>query len=69
MIAGIIAVLAFLGQIITLAMKIWETNKEKDEEKKKDQTSVIQSGVRGIIDGDATRIVAAFDRLRRLREQ
>lgn len=50
-----------------LIFKIWDAIHEYDIEQKKKKTEALQSGVRGIVDRDASRIVGAFDDLRRLR--
>jgi len=68
MIAAIIAGLTFLGQLLGLGIEIWHSIKEKNDEIKKEKTKEAQSGIRGIIDGDASRVNAAINRLRRLRK-
>ena len=67
---------AILGAILTLAVEIFklirEVRSDKKEEKielKKQKTEHVQSGIRGIIDGDASRITSAIDGLRRLRQK
>lgn len=53
--------------VIGLIVKIWDAVKENNDEKKKKQTEAIQSGIRGIIDRDPSRIAASFDTIRRVR--
>lgn len=53
--------------VFQLALKLWDAKSEKDQEIKKAKTEAVQSGVRGLIDDDSSRIVSAFDDLRRLR--
>lgn len=65
----ILAVLAFCGQLIVLGVKIWDAVKESNEEIKKKKTEALQSGVRAIVDRDASRLVAAFDELRKYKAE
>ena len=67
---------AILGAALTLAIEIFklisETRAEQKEQKvelKKEKTEILQSIARGIIDRDASRINAGFDKLHRLRQQ
>lgn len=69
MLAGLLATLAFLGQLITLGVKIWDAVKETNVEIKKKKTEALQSGVRGLIDRDPSRIVSAFDELRKYKAE
>lgn len=57
-----LAILAF--QFI---LKVWDAIKERNDEIKKKKTEALQKGLRGVVDRDASRIVGAFDDLRRLR--
>ena len=59
-----LAVLGTALQIIFWALNTW---KEANDETKKQRTEVLQSGIRGLVDHDAARITAAFDKLRSLR--
>ena len=47
--------------IITLINKAWNTIKEYNDELKKKKTEILQSGLRGVIDRDKTRITQSFD--------
>lgn len=68
MIAAIIAGLTFLGQLLGLGIEIWHSLQEKNNEIKKEKTKHAKAGVEAIIDGDASRVNAAIDNLRRLRK-
>lgn len=57
-----LAVLAF--QVI---VRIWDAVREKSLEKRKMQTEALQSGIRGIVDRDVSRINAAINDLNGLR--
>lgn len=61
---GVIQIIGYALQII---LWVLDAIKENRDEIKKQKTDAIQSGVRGVIDGDAPRIVASFDRLRSLK--
>lgn len=52
---------------LKIGWEIWQGIKEKNNEIKKERTKHTQSGVRGLIDHDASRVNAAIDNLRRLR--
>lgn len=53
--------------IFQLVFKLWDAIHEHKEEVKKKKTEVLQSGLRGIVDRDASRVTIAFDELNRLR--
>ena len=57
---GYIQIAVFLFQII---FRVWDAIKEKNEESKKQKTEALQSGLRGVIDRDPSRITASFSRL------
>ena len=57
-----LAVLAF-----QLILKIFDVFREADLEKKKKKTEALQSGMRGIVDGDRSRITASIDSINRMR--
>jgi len=61
--------LALLLNLITLIFKIWDAIKERNDEIKKKKTEALQSGLRGIVDGDASRVTASFNTLNRLRSE
>lgn len=67
MLAGILAFIGFLGQVLGLINRIYDARKEKNDEEKKRKTELVQNGARAIIDRDASRIVATYDELRRLK--
>jgi len=48
-------------------LKIWDAIKERNDEIKKRKTEALQSGLRGLVDGDRARITAAFTDLNRMR--
>lgn len=54
--------------LLKLGWEIWATIKERNSEIKKQRTETAQSGIRGVIDRDASRVNAAIDHLRRLRK-
>jgi hypothetical protein len=56
-----------IGAVLQIIIWILNAIKEKNDESKKSQTEIIQSGVRGLIDRNASRIVDASDRMRRMR--
>ncbi len=53
--------------VLQLCIRIWDAVKEHNEEKKKLKTEALQSGVRAIIDRDASRLNTAIAELNRLR--
>lgn len=53
--------------VLQLFIRIWDAVKEHNEEKKKLKTEALQSGVRAIIDRDASRLNTAITELNRLR--
>ena len=67
--ALISTILTFLIELIKIIREVRSDKKSEREETKKKQTEAIQSGVRGIIDGDKARVVTAFDSLRRMRQK
>jgi len=67
--AGIIALITLAGQLLALFNKVWDANKEKNEELKKQKTEALQSGVRAIVDKDASRLNASIVELERLRQK
>lgn len=67
MLAGILAALTFLGQLLTIGVKIWDAIKESNAELKKQKTEALQSGVRAIVDKDVSRLNTAISDLNRLR--
>lgn len=66
MIAGIMAVIAFLGQLLALGIKVWDAKKETDLEKKKQVTEILQSSLRAVIDKDVSRLNSANIALKNL---
>jgi hypothetical protein len=67
MLSGILAVITFLSQLIPLVFRIWDTIKESNDEKKKQKTEALQSGVRAIVDKDASRLNDSIRTLNSLR--
>ena len=53
--------------LFQLVFKVWGAIDEKNEELKKKKTEALQSGLRGVVDRDPSRVTAAFDNLNRLR--
>ena len=53
--------------VLQLIFRIWDAIKERNDEIKKKKTEALQSGLRGIVDGDSSRVTASFDVLNRLR--
>lgn len=53
--------------VFKFAFAVWDAIKERNEELRKKKTEALQSGLRGIVDRDPSRIVGAYDNLRRLR--
>ena len=47
--------------VLQIFVKIFDAAKEKNAEIKKAKTEALQSGVRGIIDKDVSRVTSAFD--------
>lgn len=62
---GWIPLILAVLQIIT---RIWDAVKEHNVEKKKQKTEALQSGVRAIVDRDASRLNASLLELDRLRK-
>jgi hypothetical protein len=54
--------------VLQLIIRIWDALKEKNVEKKKQQTEALQSGVRAIVDRDASRLNSVILELDRLRK-
>jgi len=54
--------------VLQLIIRIWDALKEKNVEKKKQQTEALQSGVRAIVDRDASRLNSVIIELDRLRK-
>lgn len=53
--------------VFQLIFKVWDAIKEHNIEKKKLKTEALQSGVRAIVDRDASRLNSAVNDLNRLR--
>lgn len=53
--------------VLQLIIRIWDAVREHDAEKKKKKTEALQSGVRAVIDRDASRLNASIIELNRLR--
>ena len=60
---GWIQVIVFAFQLL---FRILDAIKEHNEEKKKQKTEALQSGLRGIVDRDGSRVSVAFGELNRL---
>lgn len=69
MLAGILAAVALITEIIKLIREVRSDKKEQNVELKKQKTEALQSALRGIVDGDDSRVNSEFDRLRRLRQK
>ena len=67
--AGILAVIGFLGQVLGLAVRIYDAQKEKENDVKKQKTEILQSGLRAIVDRDSSRLNVSIQQLARLRSQ
>lgn len=52
--------------IFQLVFKVWDAVSEHNSEIKKQKTEALQSGLRGVVDRDASRITQSFDDLNRL---
>lgn len=65
--SGILAALTVIGQLLGLLDRFLDAQKEKNEELKKQKTEALQSGVRAIVDRDASRLNNAIRDLNRLR--
>lgn len=52
-----------------LVFRVWDAIKEHKGELKKKKTEALQSGIRGIVDRDVSRITHAFDELNRLSKE
>lgn len=52
--------------LLTLILKIWDAIHEHNKEKKKAKTEALQSGVRAVIDRDASRLNAAISDFNRM---
>lgn len=59
--------LQIAGYVLQIVLWILNATKEKNDELKKKKTEALQSGLRGIIDRDSSRVTLEFDRLNRLR--
>lgn len=68
-IALIGGLIALLTEIVQMFRDSKKEKKEQDLDLKKQKTEEIQSIARGLIDGDASRVVAGFDRLRKLKSK
>ena len=64
--AGILALITLIGQVLSLINKIWDANKEKNEQIKIEKTKALQSGVRAIVDKDVSRLNTAINDFKRL---
>ena len=53
--------------VIQIIIRIWDAVKESNAEKKKLKTEALQSGVRAIVDRDASRLNASIIKLNELR--
>lgn len=60
--------ITLIASIIKLITLIFESIKETRDERKKQNTELVQDVARAIIDRDASRYTAHLDRIRRLRE-
>ena len=58
---------AVILAVLQIFIRIWDVLKESNVEKKKQQTEALQSGVRAIVDRDASRLNSAIHDLNRLR--
>ena len=57
---------AVILAVLQIFIRIWDVLKESNVEKKKQQTEALQSGVRAIVDRDASRLNSAIHDLDRL---
>ena len=51
----------------TLILKVWDAIKERNDEIKKKKTEALQSGIKGLVNRDASAITAAINDINRLR--
>ena len=58
---------AVILAVLQIFIRIWDVLKESNVEKKKQQTEALQSGVRAIVDRDASRLNSVIHDLDRLR--
>lgn len=68
-IAVIGGVISFAIELLKLIREVKNDKKERDVELKKRKTEIIQSGIRGLIDGDDRRYVTSLDQLRNIRKR
>lgn len=55
-----------LAGAIALIIKIWDALNERNDEIRKKKTEALQSGLRGIVDRDISRVTKAFDDINRI---
>lgn len=67
-VAVVVAIFQFAFEILKLINRNQEKADAAEKERVKQSTEAIQSGVRGVIDRDESRIRAAFERVRDLRK-
>lgn len=53
--------------VFQLIFKVWDAIKEHNDDVKKQKTEALQSGLRGIVDRDPSRVTNAFDSIKRLK--
>jgi hypothetical protein len=68
-----LAIITVIGQLLLEIFKLINDSRAKKEagdvELKKQKTEILQSGLRGIIDGDLSRLNSAFEQLRELKKR